>query len=181
MKNCTLLLTAVNIIIWFLWDVKNAQHCSKRIGDLDLSGVVKLHTTCHFIDNMGWVGTVSSKLTESGCQWCLCMLTSKLTIHMLMYLVKRVRLLSSPAWLLPSLLVILVTELSHYPSHPSHPSHLSYLISLVILVSLIALVTQVSLLNLTIPVIVIIIFSWQSSHSLLPFSLFIQITSVLLY
>ena len=68
----------------------------KGVGDIDLSGVVKLHTTCHFIDIIGWVGTVSSKWTVSGCQWYLCMLTSKLTIHMLIYLVKRVHLLSSP-------------------------------------------------------------------------------------
>ena len=158
----------------------NPQHCLKRVGDIDLGGVVKLYTTCHIIHIMGWVSTVSSKSTESSCQWYLCMLTSKLTIHMLIYLVKRVRLLSSPAWLLPSFLVILVTELSHYPSHPSHPSHLSYLITLLILVSPIALVTQVSLLNLTIPVILIIILSSQSSQSPVPLSLFIQITSLLL-
>ena len=38
--------------------------------------------THHIIHIMGWVGTVSL-WTESGCQWCLCMLTSKLTVHML--------------------------------------------------------------------------------------------------
>ena len=39
--------------------------------------------------------------TESGCQWCLCMLASELTVHMLRYR-KRTRLLSSHPWLLPS-------------------------------------------------------------------------------
>ena len=39
--------------------------------------------------------------TDSGCQWCFCMLTSGLTVHMLRYC-KRTRLLSSHPWLLPS-------------------------------------------------------------------------------
>ena len=81
-----------------LWDVKEPTPLFEKSRGVDPDGVVDLHTTQHIIHYhiMGWVGTVSSKWTESGCQWCLCMLTSKLTIHMLIYLVKRVRLLSSP-------------------------------------------------------------------------------------
>ena len=147
----------------FLWDVKEPTPLFKKSRGVDPSGVVNLHTTQHIIHIMGWVGTVSSKWTESSCQWCLCMLTSKLTIHMLG--VSVVLSCMTPSFLH---IVILVTELSHHPSHPSHPSHLSYLISLVILVFPIALVNQVSLLNLTIPVVLIIILSSQSSQSPLP-------------
>ena len=54
---------------------------------------------------MGWVGLKAHrKWTDSTCQWCLCMPTSKLTVNMLIYSVKRAHLLSSHPWLHPSFL-----------------------------------------------------------------------------
>ena len=156
MKNHRSLFTALNII-WFLWDVKEPTLFKKSRGcrprwcgqpshnttyhsHHGLGGQSKLKMDCErlpvvplYADIQAYYSHVNISCKEGASVVLSCMT--------------------------PSFLVILVTELSHYPSHPSHPSHLSYLISLVILVSPIALVTQVSLLNLTIPVIVIIIFS----------------------
>ena len=44
------------------------------------------------------------KWTDSGCQWRPCMLTSELNVNMLIYIVKRARLLSSHPRLDPSFL-----------------------------------------------------------------------------
>ena len=56
------------------------------VEDVDPAGVINLHTLQHIIHIMVWVGTVSSKWTESGCQWRLCMLMSELTVLMLIYM-----------------------------------------------------------------------------------------------
>lgn len=53
----------------------------EKSGEHFHGGVVRL---AHVIHVMGWAG-YSQFIADSSCQWCLCMLTSTLTLNMLTY------------------------------------------------------------------------------------------------
>ena len=60
--------------------LKNPHHCSKRVGDVDPSVVVNLHTSHHSHHGLGGY----SKLTNGLRAMLRQMLTSELTVHILL-------------------------------------------------------------------------------------------------
>ena len=64
-------------LIWFLWFVKEPTPLFEKSRGRRPPGCGQ---PSHIIHILGW--------TESGCRWRLCMLTSELTVHMLMYVVR---------------------------------------------------------------------------------------------
>ena len=74
-------------LTWFLWDVKEPTPLfEKSRGRRPRCCGQPTHITS-FTSWAGWV-QYAHKWTESGCQLCLCMLTSKLTVHLLKYIVR---------------------------------------------------------------------------------------------
>ena len=123
-KNRRYRLTAITIMILFMWDVKEPTppfeksrgHRPRWCGQ-----------PSHIIHIMGWVGIQQThKWSDIGCQWRPCTLTCELTVNMLIYKTVE-KLLSTTVLFRTTMLIHIVKRACLLSSHPRLlPSFLPY-------------------------------------------------------